>query len=158
MGNLIVVGIDPGLTIGVATVQVADGEISKDVMRQVSYLNQEFYNFLDVVESLIREDRKIIFVVEDFELLESKATQVSRRRESRRLEVVRVIGAIEYFCHTHGLTLVMQSATLNPMNAKHSGRPIPKNHANSHQVIAYNHAYHYLLKNNLIRHRILDRS
>ncbi len=152
MGSLIVLGIDPGLTIGIATVRVENGRISSNAKMQIQWGN-DFVNFLETIATTGSE---FVVVMEDFALLESKAERVARNKRSRKMEAVQVIGAVKFWCAVNKIKLVLQEPSLNPMNAKHSGVAIPTNHSVSHKVIAYNHAHHYLLSNGIIKHRLLD--
>lgn len=149
----VILGIDPGLAIGLAALKIEDGKITRS-SRMTAQYGSQFNQFLH--DFIIPKDDEFVVVCEEFFLLEHKAVNVSRNRGSRGLEASKVIGAVEYWTDTGGHKLVMQSPALNPSNAKASGVPIPKDHSKSHDVIAYNHAHHYALQANLIKHRLLS--
>jgi hypothetical protein len=155
MGSMrtLVLGIDPGLTIGIATILVENNTIKGKNLAQVRW-GDDFVKFLTTWGGILHHDTQRVIVMEDFALLEKKALQQARNKHSRKMEVVQAIGAVKFWCATTGLKLVLQEPALNDSNAKESGVKIPKNHAVSHKVIAYNHAHHYLVENKIIRHRI----
>lgn len=152
MGHLIL-GIDPGLAIGLAALKIEDGEIIRSSRMQAQY-GKDFNMFLH--NFILPKDDEFVIVCEEFQLLEHKASNVARNRGSRGMEASKVIGAVEYWADTGGHKLVMQSPRLNPTNALHSGLKIPKDHSKSHDVVAYNHAHHWALTNNLIKHRLIQ--
>lgn len=159
MSKLVVVGIDPGLRIGLAVLRVENGKIIANAKVQVQW-GKEFVKFIDdftvSVIPTIGPELSVVIVMEDFALLERRAIQMARNKRSRKMEAAQVIGAVKLWCAQQGLKLVMQDPQLNPMNAKASGIPVPRDHSKSDHIIAYNHAHHYLLENGYIKHRILE--
>jgi hypothetical protein len=150
MGNeMIVLGIDPGLTIGIGLIHVTNGVIRNESLHQVKW-EKPYYEFLDMVSATAKQE--LVVVVEDFWLLEKHA----RAQIGSRFETVQAIGTAKFWAHTHGYEIAIQPAALNEGNAKESGHAIPATHAVGHKVIAYNHAYHWLLENDHIKHRILS--
>lgn len=73
-----------------------------------------------------------------------------------KVETARVIGQLAYWARKHQVEVQMQPSTVLPVAQKHSGVKIPKDHSVSHQISAYLHGYEYLLRQGIIRPRVLD--
>jgi hypothetical protein len=62
------------------------------------------------------------------------------------MEVIRVIGAIEYRAHELRATMVFQEPSVKSVGYKWAGMPPPKSHASSHQTDAWAHLVFYNTK------------
>ncbi len=81
-------------------------------------------------------------VAEDFTLRKDKALQQS----GSKLETVRVLGVIESWAYRNKSKITKQPASILYTAQLWSGMKMPKNHAQSHWVSAYNHGFYYLVK------------
>src|SRR6478735_1980723 len=86
-----------------------------------------------------------VVVIEDFRLFRGKAKQ----QIGSRFETVQVIGLVQSWARRNKAELVKQGSDILAIAPKWSKMPMPKNHANSHHVSAYNHAFYYLVKNDM---------
>lgn len=149
MGLVDYLGIDPGGTTGMSmvTVDTAKRQIIKDLPLQ---LKEDA--FIDYLDMLVDSKKEMTVVMETFTLFSSKAVKQS----GSTMPASQVEGMIRAAVRRSKgrLKLVEQSSKDNPMRAKHSGRTIPKDHRKSHCIVAYNHVFDYLLKNNLIKNRM----
>jgi hypothetical protein len=115
------IGLDPGVTTGYA--------ISTDNGKLVDYgqLGKlELFEFLSDV-------KPHTFVVEDFKI------RPNHNFNWNGMEVIRVIGAIEYRAHELKAKLVFQQPSVKPVAYKWAGLPPPSSHKNSHQTDAWAH-------------------
>lgn len=153
MGH-VVLGIDPGSYVGLGLIRVDDtGTIVSKARKTVKW-QDEFIEFINNFP--VPDMHTFVVVLEEFRLRTDKAAEVARNKWSREMEASQVIGAVKFWAATGGHKLVMASPMDNPMNARHSGLAIPKNHRSSDEIIAWNHAHHYLLANKIIKHRLLS--
>lgn len=86
-----------------------------------------------------------VVVMEDFRLFRHKAQQ----QIGSRFEASQVIGLVTSWARRHGAELVMQKADILAIAPKWSKMPMPKDHSKSHSVSAYNHAFYYLITNDM---------
>lgn len=149
-----VIGIDPGKNIGIARIDVEDFKIVHQMDNTVNWdLFCVILHELETVQSTRKDPIK--FIVEDFILFGSKAGQ----QIGSRMDASQVIGAVKYAFGKDNV--IMQPSSLNPTAAKWSGRGAKelarnKDYHLPDNVAAFNHAHYYLVKNGLLRHRILD--
>lgn len=124
--------VDPGVTIGWATF---DQNGSGLTMGQASI--PQFYEML-------RNCKSQVIIVEDYR----KNPEHFMRKEHAwsRLETVRVIGAIEFYCFLTGKQCVEQPNTIKPIAYMWAGMKPSKNHKISHEQDAYVHGVYYLQK------------
>lgn len=86
-----------------------------------------------------------VVVCEKFVLFRGKAKQ----QIGSKFEVSQVIGMVTSWARRHGATLVMQPADILAIAPKWSKMPMPKDHSKSHHVSAYNHAFYYMVTNDM---------
>jgi hypothetical protein len=144
-------GWDPGKTTGMARIDV-DMDTHRIVKEAEAQYDREH---LDVVLAALVEQskhKKLTFVTEDFILFK----HLAEAQSGSRMEASKVIGALEtaVFNSNKQITLIMQPSSMNPTFAKWSGRELPRNHSVSHSVAAYNHVHGYLVKKEIIPHRM----
>lgn len=154
-----VLGIDPGISIGIARFDVEDKKILHKHESIVKW--DTFVIILDAVAVMAqtrRDPEPVTIVMEDFLLFGSKATA----QIGSRMDASQVIGAVKYVVGASKgrIELVMQASNLNITAAKWSGRGIaeaidPKKHIPDN-IAAYNHAHYWLVKNGYLRNRVLD--
>ncbi len=128
--------IDPGKTSGWVTWD-SNGNMLKQGQTKGPI---EFESLLEELSDSVR-----VAVVEDFTLYRSHALQQS----GSKMETSKLIGVIESWCRRNDVNLVMQPASILSIAQLWSGVKMPKNHAKSHWVSAYNHGYYYLIKKNI---------
>lgn len=87
-----------------------------------------------------------IVIVEDFALFRGKALQQS----GSKMEASQVIGVMASFARRHKAELVKQPSNILPIAQKWSKMNMPSNHSTSHWVSAYNHAWYYLVRNEMV--------
>jgi hypothetical protein len=104
-------------------------------------LKEFFKEYFDQIDTVI---------IENFKLFKKKALQQS----GSDMVASRVIGAVEEWCKDGKKTLVKQDSSILSIAQLWSGRKMPKNHAQSHWVAAYNHGYYYLAKNGIIKLKV----
>jgi hypothetical protein len=114
-------GLDPGVTTGYAK--------SDDTGKLLDFGQLGKFELFDFLE-LITPD---IIVVENFKI------RPGHNFNWNGMEVIRVIGAIEYRAHELGCKLVFQEPSVKSVGYKWAGMPTPKSHANSHQTDAWAH-------------------
>jgi len=86
-----------------------------------------------------------VVVMEDFRLFRHKAQQ----QIGSRFEASQVIGLVTSWARRNKAELVMQNADILGIAPKWSKMPMPKDHSKSHHVSAYNHAFYYLVTNDM---------
>jgi hypothetical protein len=86
-----------------------------------------------------------VVVIEDFRLFRGKAKQ----QIGSRFETVQVIGGVQSWARRQGAELVKQSADILQIAPKFSKMTMPRNHNKSHHISAYNHAFYYLVNNDM---------
>src|SRR4051812_23211924 len=114
-------GLDPGVTTGYAMsddsgILIDYGQLKKD----------ELFDFL-------QDLHPTIIVVENFKI------RPGHNFNWNGMEVIRVIGAIEYRAHELGARLVFQEPSVKSVGYKWAGMPTPKSHSQSHQTDAWAH-------------------
>lgn len=99
---------------------------------------------LDELREFFNEHEKTlqVVIVENFKLFKHKALVQS----GSDMVASRVIGAIEEWVRPRDIKLVKQDASVLSIAQLWSGKKMPKNHAKSHWVSAYNHGFYYLVK------------
>lgn len=144
-------GWDPGKITGCARIDV-DTETHRIVKEaETQYDVSHLYV---VLAALVDKSKThpMVFVVEEFILFKHLAAQ----QAGSRMEASKVIGALEFavLYANKQIEMVMQPSSMNPTFAKWSGRALPTNHSVSHSVAAYNHVHGYLVKKEIIPHKM----
>lgn len=124
--------IDPGLTVGWATFDEAGNGITMGQVRM-----EQFYDMLVGCKSQV-------IIMEDYMKNPQHFKHVER--DWSKLETVRVIGAVEFYCKLTGKQLVEQPNTIKPIAYMWAGLQPSKNHKISHEQDAYVHGVYYLQK------------
>lgn len=96
----------------------------------------------EVYEKLEEEQPKVL-IVEDW------ITRQGINLGGTKLEVVRVIGAVECWAYFHQADVHLQPNTIKPIGYKWAGLTKPKNHDMSHETDAYVHGVYWLQKNGI---------
>ena len=134
----LLLAIDPGKTTGWALFR--DGVVAN--LGQVEGVDE----FTLWLEDLIKEYGPInVIVVEAFVLFRGKAQQ----QIGSEFEVVQVIGICQSWALRNNVELVKQPSDILTVAQIWSKMKMPKDHSKSHYVAAYNHAFHYLVTNNM---------
>jgi hypothetical protein len=153
-----VLGIDPGINIGIARYDVEDKKILHQFDKTIKW--DIFVIILDGIARMAQERRdeeSIVIVVEDFRLFATKA----KDQIGSRMDASQVIGAIRYVVGASKgkIELVMQQPSINETAAKWSGRGLDIVKRKGHlpdNISAANHAFFWLTKNGYLRPRVLD--
>lgn len=124
--------IDPGKTNGWA------------YFNETGFCEEYGQGDLDELREFFQEYEKTlqVVIIEDFKLFKHKALVQS----GSDMVASRVIGAVEEWVRPRKIKLVKQPADRLTIAQLWSGKKMPKNHAKSHWVSAYNHGYYYLVK------------
>lgn len=130
--------IDPGQATGYACFDKQGKLLDFGILRT----EQAFFRFLKEID-----DPPTLIICEEYKLFQRKAIQQS----GSDMVASRMVGALEYFAFLHSTPIVFQPASIKKIAEMWSGKPAPKNHAESHGIDAYNHGIYYLQKNNIIR-------
>lgn len=100
----------------------------------------------DIPEFLAKLEEPVsVVVVEDYIIFSKRAKQ----QAGSNVPAARVIGALELFAAQKGAKLVKQDASILTSAQKIANMKMPSDHSVSHQISAYLHGYHYLVKNGL---------
>lgn len=135
----ILIAFDPGKTTGVA--KFVHGEVQE--MNQIHI--DDFPKFMDRVRDECQGE--VVFLFENFRLFSWKAKQQS----GSTMEASQIIGMIKMVAAGMGADIQEQSPQIKPVAQKWTGVIPPKNHANSHQVDAYNHGVYWLISKGMRR-------
>lgn len=130
--------IDPGIANGWA---IFENGVVKDLGSVIGV--EKFDEWLHEVPN--RYGKVDIVIIEDFRLFRHKAQQ----QIGSRFEAVQVIGLVQSWARRNEATLVKQGSDILAIAPKWSKMPMPKDHSKSHSVSAYNHAFYYLVKNDM---------
>lgn len=133
----LVLGVDPGKTTGIA---VFEGNGTFKFANQLSI--QEMENLAASFNEPIA-----VIVVEDYLTFRQRAVQQTGSRQ----HASQVIGMMKVLAKRTGARFVLQPAARKEEGAKLSGKKPPSNHAFSHQVDAYNHAFFWLYQAGLVK-------
>ena len=136
---MVVVGVDPGLTTGIATWTQAHG------MHGLKELAPAL-NAMDWLDCLTRTGHKKVFVIEKY-IITPKTAQLSQQHDP-----LEIIGCLRWMCHDRGHEFVMQSpseakAFSTDAKLKAVGWYQP---GQGHARDASRHALLYLAKNGFI--------
>lgn len=141
-----ILGIDPGINTGVAILTVENNEVIKETLKTYDLKRYtEFLKMLIIAYEKPTKSFNLQFVVEDY-LLDPTIPQ-----GGSRLETVRVIGKTEFVAELIEAPLAFQLRNIKVQAQRMSGRTPEGNHALSHVVDAYNHAYYWGVMNGHIR-------
>jgi hypothetical protein len=122
--------IDPGKMNGWATFDVEGNGITMgqcDVMGLIELLDET------TATTLITEDYKLYPWKRDEQIWS-------------RLDTVRIIGMIQYFCYKNNRNLILQMPNIKPIAYMWAGIKEAKSHKNSHERDAYVHGIYFLQK------------
>lgn len=125
--------LDPGKTTGWATFDEAGVGIT---MGQAN-----IQELLDMMDST---DAKII-ITEDYHLFPWKL----KEQVWSKIDTVRVIGMIQYWCYKTGRQLILQDPNIKSIGYMWAGLKRAASHKNSHERDAYVHGVFYLQKNGI---------
>ena len=133
----LLLAIDPGKTSGWALFR--NGVIAN--MGQIRGVEE----FILWLENLTNEYGPIdVIVVESFVLFSGKA----QHQIGSEIENVQVIGACQRWA-IRNVEFVKQPSDILEIAPTYSKMPMPKDHSKSHGPAAYNHAFYYLVTNNM---------
>lgn len=136
----LLLAVDPGKSTGWA---VFKGNVIFDM--GITRTVDEFSEWLDKFLWTYGANPDTI-VYEDFQLFKNKALQQS----GSRMEATQVIGIIKHWGRQVEAEMIRQPASILPIAQKFSKMKMPSNHRDSHHISAANHAYYYLVTNNMI--------
>jgi hypothetical protein len=119
------IGIDPGQTTGFAICD-EDGKL----VDYGSHKKAAFFSFLHSV-------RPTMFVVENFKI------RPNINFTWNEMEVIRIIGAVEFRAHSINAKVVFQEPSIKPIGYKWAGITVPKDHGLSHATDAWAHLTYY---------------
>lgn len=114
-------GLDPGVTSGFA--------MSDNTGKLIDYGQLGKIELFDFLMDIKPE----VVVVENFKI------RPGHNFNWNGMEVIRVIGAIEYRAHELKARLAFQEPSVKSVGYKWAGLPEPTNHKNSHQTDAWAH-------------------
>lgn len=131
MGELIL-GVDPGGTNGLAW------------FKEDYQLDGFAHVKLDDLPAWLgaHEPKPTIIVMENYTLWKNKAMVQS----GSNMPASQGIGMVKTYAQMIGAKVVMQPHTILQTAVKMSQMPMPKDHAKSHWISAYNHAFWYMVK------------
>lgn len=150
-----VVGIDPGKNIGFARIDAEEKKIIHEMDKIVQW--DLFTLMLENIAIYANErlgDQPLIIAMENFRLF----GHLAGKQIGSHMEASQVIGAVKYVVATSKgkMKLVLQEPSINETASKWSGRGVKKGLHLPDNISAYNHAYYWLIKNQHLRHRVLD--
>lgn len=122
--------LDPGKTTGWATFDEQGNGLS---MGQADVLT-----FLE----LLRDTPAQVIITEDYKLYPWKRDE----QIWSRLDTVRLIGMVQYFCWLNNRKLVLQMPNIKSIGYMWAGISEAKSHKNSHERDAYVHGVYFLQK------------
>lgn len=130
--------IDPGLTTGWAI-------FKNGVVNDLGSIRgvREFITWLEEVPN--KYGPVTVIVVETYKLFRGKAQQ----QIGSEFEAVQVIGACDSWAMRNEVELIKQPSSILEIAPKWSKMPMPRDHSKSHHVAAYNHAFYYMITNNM---------
>jgi len=132
----VVISVDPGETTGIAYWSDTGEFLEKEALTE-----EEIF---DKIENLV--DVSVV-VCEDYRLRQGKQMV----QTGSRFVAVQIIGALKSYARRVGAKFVLQPANVLTVAALHSGTKRPSNHANSHDIDAYNHGYYYFETKGLLQ-------
>lgn len=135
----VLLSVDPGKATGWA---VYNKTLMKDM--GICRTPEEFDVWLD--SFVAKYGPPDVVLIEDFVLFRHKAKQ----QIGSRFEVSQVIGITKRFARQADAEVVMQKSDILPTAVLYSKMPIPKDHANSHHIVAANHAVYYLVSHDMM--------
>ena len=136
---------DPGGRTGIAIFYSDGSDLTKK-----SLTEEHFLLYLQMLIK-VRDNTFNTFIVEDFRLRQDKALDLV----GNNFVASRMIGAIQLTAHILKVPIVYQPSSILPTALKWAGIPKPRGHLPD-ELSAYAHGIHYLVKNNIRKHRILE--
>ena len=136
---------DPGGRTGIAVFNSDGSDENKSSLTEK--------NFLIYLNTLISfsDSQFNCFIVEDFRLRQNKALDLV----GNDFIASQMIGAIKLVASSLNVPIVFQSPSILPTALKWAGIPKSRGHLPD-ELSAYAHGIHYLVKNNIRKHRILE--
>ena len=99
----------------------------------------------EAVYDLLRATAPQVIIMEDW------ITRQNAQLGGDKLEVVRVIGAVEYFAYLTGSRIILQPNTVKPIAYRWAGLTKAGSKKDSHERDAYCHGVYYLQRNGIRR-------
>jgi len=130
------IAFDPGKMTGWATFW-NDGSVAN--MGQVNI--EQLIDYVEMLVSQNEIDPLKAVIYEDFIVFKHKAKFMT----GSRMETSQAIGIIKGLARRTGATLVMQGSDIKPVAQKFTQIFPPADHAQSHQIDAFNHGAYYLI-------------
>lgn len=134
---MIMVGVDPGNTSGIA---IVDGEEIVDM------LQLKFDECLNWIMEHDWSDTKTI-VCEDFRLFRNKA----QKQVGSDFQTVQIIGALRLICKQQNIPLVMQMSNILSIAERQVGIKMPSKHEEGHEISALLHVRFYQIRHGLFK-------
>lgn len=145
---MLIVGVDPGGTTGLALVRTTDGGDEIDIVETQHIVGMGSIQWID---NLLRDRVPIQVAAEAFTIAE----RTLRGTRSGVMEALYTIGAIRYLCYKHGVAFTLQT----PAQAKNAYtdstlRALKIWRANPHERDALRHALLYARTHGLWEGRV----
>lgn len=108
----------------------------------------------DLIEfGTVRKRTEVYELLEKFQpevlIVEDWITRQGINLGGTKLEVIRVIGAVECWAYFNNATVHLQPNTIKSIGYTWAGMRKPKNHDQSHETDAYVHGVYWLQKNGI---------
>lgn len=136
----VLLAVDPGKTNGVSI--FLDGKVAS--ITQITL--DDLPTFLSDFAST-HQDKEVVVVYENFKLMRGKALQQS----GSSMEASQAVGQLKMIAAQNKWKIHDQAPNIKPIAQKWTKAIPPKNHAQSHQIDAYNHGVYWLIKNGMRR-------
>lgn len=154
--NMKYIAFDPGVATGIAAWDKNIKLVKLNILRGFEAL----YKFLDEIEAQNPKPDVIIYekyrVGHSYDKLVSGGT-LSRIHGGKTVPTEQAIGNILRTANKIKARVISQEQSILAVAQLHSGIKLSKNHANSHHQSAYNHGYEWLLRQGLIKPRVLGK-
>jgi hypothetical protein len=141
---MIVLGVDPGNTTGLVIMEAPEDKI----VRLHYFVQVEYKNICRVLHNLNLDWFIDVVVIEDYRIKPHLA-RANAHKNTNRGEAMRVIGAVEGVFYP--IKPVFQDSSILATTQLQSEVKMPAEHSKGQWVSAYNHAFYYLRKHELIK-------